>query len=120
MMDHDDLDNALHARFVPPSPRGLSAWIIAEAQDMPQEQGGLGWCLSRTRWICDVWQDARGALCLPQPAFVLTIFLFLGVSMGIYGEFFDVVPGLTTDDLSGFMLIEDRFLAAEFWEAGAL
>jgi hypothetical protein len=122
VMDQDDeLKAVLSARDVPQAPPGLSTWIIAETQGMAQEKvrrGRLGWFDGLRK----VWRDLKYELFTgfytPQPAFVMAVVLLLGFSIGMYGESFNVlwgaVPGITTDDLSGFMVIGDRFTAQEF------
>ena len=121
MNQDGDLDVVLKARDEPRAPTGLSAWIIAETQDMPQERARAG----QWPWFDDalkVWADVKyevfGGFVSPQPVFALVLVLVFGFSIGIYGESFNVlwgaVPGLTTDDLSGFMVIGDSFTAQNF------
>jgi hypothetical protein len=121
MDQNDEFNTLLKTRDEPRAPAGLNAWIIAETQEMAQDKVIAG----RWPWfdeVLSVWADLKyelfGGLVSPQPAFALALALFFGFSVGIYGESFNVlwgaVPGLTTDDLSGFMFIGDSFTAQEF------
>lgn len=107
----DTLDKILKARKTPDAPAHLSAQIIAAAARTPQTVADTAVGAAGLKgWIADL----QSMLFIPKPAYALAVALLIGFSLGLSGEMFSLLPGVTTDELSSFMLIEDRFVASEF------
>ena len=117
-----DLDALLMMRKTPAVPAGLSERIIAAAirADEERRTSGVkaGW---RVFWA-GIAAELDDMIAIPRPAYALAMLLVVGLSMGTYSDYIDtsLLPGLTTDDISTFMTIEDRFVANEFLGGGGL
>jgi hypothetical protein len=117
-----DLDILLLKRQAPKVPEGLSERIIAAAirADEERRTAGVkaGW---RVFWA-GLLAELDDMIAIPRPAYVMAMMLVIGLSMGTYSDYIDnsFLPSLTTDDISTFMTIEDRFVANEFLGGGSL
>lgn len=123
--DFTDLDAFLLARARPVAPEGLSERIIAaaaraEAARPAVRGGGLSAILRRRAaalaGALEEW------LYIPRPAYALAAMLVIGLAMGVYSDYLDdaLLPGVTTNEISTFLSIDDRFVASEFLEGVTL
>ncbi len=105
----DDLDEILNKRKTPEVPEHLSARIIAAAARQSK-----GVTLSGSDFVQDILSQIQ--MLFPRPAYafaVLALFIF-GALIGASDNPFGFLPGVTTDDLASFMMIEDGFVAGEW------
>lgn len=122
IMQYRELDLFLMRRKRPAVPEGLSERIIAAAMRYEAEQHNkvVG---AKTDTLWHGLMRAFGEmLYVPRPAYVIATVLVMGISLGVYGDALSAgfMPGITTDELSSFMRIEDRFVASEFLNGGSL
>lgn len=105
----DDLNKILETRAAPQAPTNLSARIIEQAARTPQSAPALkGFDLR------GLWNDFQEMIAIPAPAYAFAVMFVLGISAGVMGDISAVLPGLTTNDLSDFMMINDSFTAGEW------
>lgn len=116
-----DLDILLMRRKNPVMPQGLSERIIAAAVRYESEIY-KNYEVSSGGFFNAVTHAFSQMLYVPRPAYVLATVLVMGVSLGVYGDALSMglMPGITTDELSSFMRIEDRFVASEFLSGDSL
>ncbi len=103
----DDFDKTLKARNVPDARSNLSQRIIEQTRGMAQEGGyGSSW-LGRVRRAA---ADFGRGFAMPQPVFVLGVFLLLAVGLGVFSlpseqpqqdEIGDVSLAFYVDDILG-------------------
>ncbi len=108
----DDLDQLLKTRKKPEVSAHLSAQIIAAAaRERPAVK-----IPAFVQVAKGFWTDMQAQLTLPRPAYafaVLALFIF-GALIGSSADPIGFLPGVTTDDLASFMLIEDGFVVGEW------
>lgn len=106
-----ELDQRLNMRDVPEAPEYLTRQIIAEAARVPQgaiAATNAGFNIRR------FWAELKDMVAIPAPAYAFAVVLVLGLSAGMMGDISSILPGLTTNELSGFMEINDGFIAGEW------
>ena len=107
----DELDQLLKTRKTPEVPEYLSARIIAAAARQTQAVSRPVFEIAK-----EFWEGVRARFTLPRPAYafaVLALFVF-GALIGSSADPLGFLPGVTTDDLASFMLIEDGFVVGEW------
>lgn len=114
-----DLDAILMTRRTPEVPMGLSERIIAAAARADEQMRMNPEAQKRGRWLTflkELSTEMEDLLAIPKPALVIASLLVLALSAGTYTEYVNasLMPGVTTNDLSTFMSIDDRFVASEF------
>ena len=119
-----ELDVLLMCRKEPCMPEGMCERIIAAAVRC-EETRRFAVIEPRAQSLWEsVLRDFTEMLYIPRPAYVFATLLVMGVSMGTYSDYLSAsagfLPGVTTDELSGFMSIEDRFVATEFLNGDTL
>lgn len=99
------LDEILSRRAVPEMRSHLAERIIAAAQ-VKKRQGLPEW-----RAYIEAFADF---FVLPQPAMVLALILFFGLTLGLNTGIFDFSQDAGAQDLSSFMDIRDSFDMGEW------
>jgi hypothetical protein len=122
-LNFNELDALLMKRKAPEVPYGLSERIIAAAMRADEQkrlkpEGRPRFVL----FVTEVLKELEEMLAIPRPAYVLAMLLVVGLTIGTYGEYIDTtfLPGLTTNDISSFMSIDDRFVATDFLKGTSL
>ncbi len=105
----DDLDKILEMRAAPAAPSNLSARIIDHAARIPQQA-----VRARDFGLRALWDELLEMLSLPAPAYAFALVLVLGLGVGALADMSYILPGITTNDLSDLMAIEDHFVAGEW------
>ena len=116
-MDDRDMDLVMKSRFSPVAPAGMAARIMNAAREIEQEKPRLS-----KEYVFALIEAAYGevstliedALYIPRPAYALASVIAFGFVLGIYGADISAGAALSTQDLSSYMMIEDRFVATEF------
>ncbi len=106
-----ELDQILNMRNAPEAPEYLARQIIAQAAGMPQG------AVAATKARFDIgrfWAELKDMVAIPAPAYAFAVVLVLGLGAGMVGDISVVLPGLTTNELSGFLEINDGFIAGEW------
>jgi len=107
-----DLDQILKMRKTPDVPEGLSARIVAAAAHRSQNLG-----LDDDAYgLAAFWTDIQSMFKIPAPAFAFGVFVLfmLGMVVGSSADLINVLPGITQDQLAGFMFIDDGFVVGEW------
>jgi hypothetical protein len=118
------LDAVLMRRSAPPVPAGLSERIIAAAMRAEEAArmapGRLPFYGRAWIFIREFSEEMNEMLAIPRPAYVLAGLMLLSVSAGVYSDYIatSFIPGVTTDEISTFMSIDDRFVASDFIKGG--
>jgi hypothetical protein len=115
-MVYSDLESVLMRRRQPQIPEGLSERIIAAMVRFEEDKKSQAPRASVQRIWSALIRDFSEMLYIPRPAYVFATLLVMGISVGTYSDYIgsSFLPGVTTDELSSFMKIEDRFVASEF------
>jgi hypothetical protein len=105
----DDLDRILSTRFAPPMRSHLAERIIDAAKPRAMREALQG------RSIIELFQEL---FMIPQPVYVLSLMLIVGLSAGISASSLDDLQGdATTDkptDLASFIDMDDGFDMGEW------
>jgi hypothetical protein len=111
-----ELVQILTVRRTPAMPEGLSERVIAACVRLEQEKIVIQRSAGTRPWMPAILQDFSEMFFIPRPAAVFATLLVVGLSLGAQSAALDnrLMPGMTPDELAGFMRIEDRFVAYEF------
>ena len=117
-MDEFDLDKVMASRFVPAAPSGMAARIANAAleveQEVPGKRRAKGRAVKGGGFIAELGGLFEDIFYVPRPAYALAVLVVFGFVLGVYGADVSAVAALTTQDLSSYMVIDDRFVATEF------
>lgn len=108
-MDDKDLNQMLEARFVPEAPSNMAARIVEASRHVEQHRPVEG----LRRWV----RGFMDGLVFPQPEMALGalgVFLLIGLSIGVFGESYLILPDATMDDLSLAFEADYTFDAGDF------
>lgn len=127
-MTLNELDKILKTRREVQPPEGLNTRILAAARHVPQERGLRGGVADFARGVARgaaqaavggvqaLWVEIQTRFPMPQPALALAavVVLAIGIMLGMQAEDSNMLNGLSVGDLATFMVIDDRFVAAEW------
>ena len=106
-----DIEQILMRRAVADAPEYLARQIIAAAA---REQQGEVVSFKPALAKTGLWAELKDMLSVPAPAYAFAFMLVLGVGVGFFGDVSYALPGMTTNDLSDIMAINDSFTAGEW------
>lgn len=107
-MAFEELDYLLRQRRTEEASSDLCERIVVAAARREQRGG------ASRRSSSGFFAELSAMLAVPKPVFAMAVFLLIGFSAGFFADGFGVLPDLTPEDLAGFMVIEDRFVAGEW------